>query len=104
LSEDSGKSTVTFFLKHYDVCGNNKQTAEAQTWSCREVTELDTFAAAFAVAGENQEKVADEQTPVLLKRFSRNPGVEKAKAGLERAQRVEERFQKGFDGIDFTKW
>jgi hypothetical protein len=65
--------------------------------------ELDTFAAAFAVAGEDQEKVADERTLVLLKRFLRTPGVEKAKAGLERAQRVEERFHKGFDGIDFTK-
>ncbi len=30
--------------------------------------ELDTFAAAFAVAGEDQEKVADETTAVLLKR------------------------------------
>src|SRR5271166_1436065 len=32
--------------------------------------ELDTFGAAFAVTGENQEKVADEETLVLLKRFS----------------------------------
>jgi hypothetical protein len=31
--------------------------------------ELDTFAAAFAVAGENQEKVADEETLVLLNDF-----------------------------------
>jgi hypothetical protein len=29
--------------------------------------ELDTFAAAFAVTGEDQEKVADEETLVLLK-------------------------------------
>jgi hypothetical protein len=65
--------------------------------------ELDMFAAAFAVAGEEQEKTADQETAVLLKRFLRTPGVEKAKAGLERAQRVEERFHKGFDGIDFTK-
>jgi hypothetical protein len=35
--------------------------------------EVDKFAAAFAVAGEDQEKAADEQTAVLLKRFSRNP-------------------------------
>ena len=28
--------------------------------------ELDTFAAAFAVAGDNQEKVTDEETMVLL--------------------------------------
>jgi hypothetical protein len=39
--------------------------------------ELDTFAAAFAVAGEDQEKAADEATAVLLKRFSGNPDVQK---------------------------
>jgi hypothetical protein len=65
--------------------------------------ELDTFAAAFAVAGEDQEKVADEETLVLLKRFSRNPDIEKARAEFDRAQKVEERFHKDFDGQDFTK-
>jgi hypothetical protein len=60
--------------------------------------ELDTFAAAFAVAGEDQEKVADEETLVLLKRFSRNPDVEKAKVEFERAQKLEEKFHKDFDG------
>jgi hypothetical protein len=60
--------------------------------------ELDTFATAFAVAGEDQEKAA-----VLLKRFSANPDVEKAKAEFERAQKVEERFHKDFDGQDFTE-
>jgi hypothetical protein len=35
--------------------------------------ELDTFSAAFAVAGEKQEMVADQETLVLLKRFSHNP-------------------------------
>ena len=64
--------------------------------------ELDTFAAAFAVAGEDQEKAADKETLVLLKRFSGNPDVEKAKAEFERAQKVEERFHKDFDGVDFT--
>jgi hypothetical protein len=44
--------------------------------------ELDTFAAAFSVAGEDQEKVADEETLVLLKRFSRNPGIDKARLEL----------------------
>jgi hypothetical protein len=58
--------------------------------------ELDTFAAAFAVAGENQ--AADEQTQVLLKRFSRNPDVDKARAEFERAQKVEEKFHHDFDG------
>jgi hypothetical protein len=64
--------------------------------------ELDTFAAAFAVAGEKQEMVADYETPVLLKRFSRVPDVEKVKAEFERAQRTEERFHKDFDGLDFA--
>ena len=63
---------------------------------------MDTFAAAFAVAGEDQEITADKETLVLLKRFSGNPAIEKAKAEFERAQKVEERFHKDFDGIDFT--
>ena len=38
-----------------------------------------------------QVKVADEETLVLLKRFSANPDIEKAKANLiKRAQKVEE--------------
>jgi hypothetical protein len=64
--------------------------------------ELDTFAAAFAVAGENQEKEADQETAVLLKRFPGNPDVEKAKAKFEAAQKVEESFHKDFDGLDFS--
>jgi hypothetical protein len=64
--------------------------------------EVDTFAAAFAVAGEDQEQAADKETLVLLKRFSGNPDIEKAKAEFERAQKVEERFHKDFDGVDFT--
>ena len=43
--------------------------------------ELEQFAAAFAVAGERQEMAADQETLVLLKRFSRNPRVEKARGG-----------------------
>src|SRR5258708_2256342 len=50
--------------------------------------ELDTFAAAFAVAGEDQEKAADEETLVLLKRFSRNPDIEKARVEFDRAQKT----------------
>jgi hypothetical protein len=65
--------------------------------------ELDTFAAALAVSGEDQEKVADEETAVLLKRFLRNPEVEKARAEFEHAQKAEERFHKDFDGFDFTR-
>jgi hypothetical protein len=66
--------------------------------------ELDTFAAAFAVAAEDQEKTADEETLVLLKRFSGNPDVQKARAEFERAQKVEERFHTEFDGLDFSSW
>ena len=71
--------------------------------------EVDRFAtpsstaAAFAVAGENQEKVADEETMVFLKRFSRNPDVEKARAEFDRAQTVAENFHRDFDGVDFTR-
>jgi hypothetical protein len=61
---------------------------------------LDTFAAAFAVAGEKQEVVVDQETLALLKRFSRDPGVAKARAEFEHAQRAEETFHKDFDGLD----
>jgi hypothetical protein len=64
--------------------------------------ELDTFAAAFAVAGENQEKAADEETAALLKRFSGSPNVQKARVEFERAQKAKELFHRDFDGIDFT--
>jgi hypothetical protein len=56
------------------------------------------FAQTFAVAGEKQEKAADEATEVLLKRFSTNPDVERARAEFDRAQKVEGRFHKDFDG------
>jgi hypothetical protein len=64
---------------------------------------LRTWPVLGAVAGENQEKGADEETAVLLKRFSDNPDVEKAKAKFERAQKVEESFNKDFDGLDLAK-
>ena len=64
--------------------------------------EVDTFAAAFAVAGENQEMVVDQKTLVLFKRFSGNPDVEKARVEFERAQKAEQRFHRDFDGLDFT--
>jgi hypothetical protein len=63
---------------------------------------LDTFAAAFAVAGENQEMVADQKTVVLLRRFPTKRDVQKARAEFERAQKVEEWFHKDFDSVDFT--
>ena len=65
-------------------------------------SDLDKFPAAFSVAGEKQEKAADEETLALLQRFSGNPGVEKARAEFGRAQEIEERFHRDFDGVDFT--
>jgi hypothetical protein len=50
------------------------------------------------VAGEKQEMVVDQETLALLKRFSRDPGVAKARAEFEHAQRAEETFHKDFDG------
>jgi hypothetical protein len=64
--------------------------------------EVDMFAQTFSVAGEKQEKAADEATAILLKRFEGNPDVEKAKVDFDRAQEVEERFHYDFDGQDFT--
>jgi hypothetical protein len=64
--------------------------------------QLDRFAGAFSLAGEKQEKAADEKTLVLLGRFSRDPDVEKARVEFERAQEDEETFHKDFDGINFA--
>jgi hypothetical protein len=64
--------------------------------------QLDRFAGAFSVAGEKQEKAADEKTLVFLEGFSGNPDIEKAKAEFKRAQKIEEAFHKDFDGVDFT--
>ena len=46
---------------------------------------------------------ADQETLVLLKGFSRDPGVAKARVEYERAQKAEERFHKDFDGQDCTE-
>ena len=46
---------------------------------------------------------ADQETLVLLKGFSRDPGVAKARVEFEGAQKAEERFHKDFDGQDFTE-
>ena len=64
--------------------------------------ELDQFAMNFSVAGEKQEQAADEQTLFLLKQLSFDPDIEKARAEFDRAQKVEERFHKDFNGVDFT--
>jgi hypothetical protein len=53
---------------------------------------VDRFADSFSIAGEKQEKAADQETLILLQWFSSNSGVEKAMAEFGRAQEVEERF------------
>jgi hypothetical protein len=64
--------------------------------------EVDQFAQAFSVAGEQEEKVADEATLALLTKLPFNSDLEKAKAAFAQAQSVEERFHHDFDGVDFT--
>jgi hypothetical protein len=44
-----------------------------------------------------------DEAIALLKLFLANPEIEKARAEFERAQKVEERFHKDFDGQDFTE-
>lgn len=65
--------------------------------------ELDHLAEAFSLAGEKQELMADQKTLSLLKRFSGNPAIEKARTVFERAQKAEEDFHKDFDGLDFSR-
>ncbi len=60
---------------------------------------LDKFGAAFSIAGEPQQKVADEKKETLLEHFSGDPDVEEARAEIEHAQEIKEIFHKGFDGI-----
>jgi hypothetical protein len=64
--------------------------------------EVDQFAQAFSVAGEKQEKVADEATVALLTKLPFNSDLEKAKAAFSQAQSVEERFNHDFAGVDVT--
>jgi hypothetical protein len=59
--------------------------------------------AAFVVAGEEQEKVADQKTLVLLQRFPNNPDIEKARVKCERAQKLEQSFHREFDVLQFTR-
>ena len=65
--------------------------------------DLDTFAAALAVAGEEEKKVAEAETLILLKRFSHDPDVARAMLELQRAQAVERKFHKDYDGLDLKE-
>jgi hypothetical protein len=62
--------------------------------------DLDTFAAALAVAGEEQQKVADAETLILLKRYAHDPDVARAMLTFQRAQAVERGFHQEYDGLD----
>src|SRR6516164_5164792 len=64
--------------------------------------QLDKYSAAFSIAGEKQEKAADERHCCYWNALRAIPAFEKGKAEFERAQNVEETFHKDFDGIDFT--
>ena len=59
---------------------------------------LDQFAAAFSIGGERQQKAVDEKKGALLRHFSGDPDVEKARAEIEHAQEIEETFHKDFNG------
>ena len=61
--------------------------------------EIDKFAAALAVAGEEQEKVADQETSALFLRITPDPRIEKARAEFDRAKKAEQAFRKDFDEI-----
>jgi hypothetical protein len=50
--------------------------------------EVDQFAQSFSVAGEKQEKVADEATVALLSKLPLNSDIEKAKTAFDQAQVV----------------
>jgi len=61
--------------------------------------DVDKFAAALAVAREEQEKMADNQTLALFARFPRDARIEKARVEFERAQKAEQSFHKDFDAL-----
>jgi hypothetical protein len=59
------------------------------------------FAAALAVAEEEQQKIADKETSAFFARFSNDPRVEKARASFERAQKAERNFHKDYEALGF---
>ena len=61
--------------------------------------EIDKFAAAFAVAREEEGKIADNQTLALFARFPHDPRIEKARVEFGRAQKAEQSFHKDFDAL-----
>jgi hypothetical protein len=65
--------------------------------------QVDKFREAFQPAGEIREIAADKETAALLKQFFGDPGVQKAAAEFDHAQKLEETFLKDFEGQDITK-
>jgi hypothetical protein len=63
---------------------------------------LDKSAAAFSIAGERQQKAAEEKTQALLDHFSGVPDVEKARAEFEHVQEIKVTLRKDFDGIGLS--
>jgi hypothetical protein len=61
--------------------------------------EIDKFAAALAVAREEEGKIADNQTLALFARFPHDPRIEKARVEFGRAQKAEQSFLKDFDAL-----
>jgi hypothetical protein len=64
--------------------------------------ELDQFAHAFSLAGENQEKEADQETVDLLTQFRDDQDIEKARIDFDTAEKIEATFVQEFGGIDFA--
>ena len=62
---------------------------------------LDKFAAAVSIAGERQQKAADEKARVLLEHFSGDPDVEKARAEFECSGNQRD-LPKDFNGIGLS--
>ena len=54
---------------------------------------LDTFVAALAIAGGEQNAPADEKTRARFKAYSPSPQLEQARAAFEHAQKVEDKFR-----------
>jgi hypothetical protein len=62
--------------------------------------QLDAFAAAFSLSGEQQQKFADEKTAALFKRFKPDPSIEDAQNRFIRAKKLELKFHKDFNGLN----
>jgi hypothetical protein len=64
--------------------------------------EIDKIREIFSGYGEAQEKQLESATVSMLKRHDQDAEVSKAEVEFNRAQKVEDRFHKNFDGLDST--